>query len=67
LNFVVLFSSIASDIGLFGQYDYSAANAYLDALAATMNQSGVRTSSINWPAFRGAGMAARSTSPNCLP
>jgi len=26
-----------------------------------MNQSGVRTSSINWPAFRGAGMAARST------
>ena len=55
-----MFSSIASDIGLFGQFDYSAANASLDGLATSMNQAGIKTSSINWPAFRGAGMAARA-------
>ncbi len=60
IEFVVLFSSIASDIGLFGQYDYSAANAFLDGLAESMNQSGVKTWSINWPAFRDVGMAARA-------
>ena len=61
LGFVALFSSIASDIGLFGQYDYSAANGWLDGLATTMNQAGVKTTSINWPAIRGVGMAARTS------
>jgi len=60
IGFVVLFSSIASDIGLFGQYDYSAANSYLDGLSEQMNASGLNTFTINWPAFSDVGMAARS-------
>ena len=61
-RFFVFFSSIASDIGLFGQVDYSAANAYLDGLAATLHRSGTPAYSLNWPAFRDAGMAAKTAS-----
>ena len=59
---VVFFSSIASDIGLFGQFAYSAANNYLDGLCQQMKQarSETRVFSVNWPAFRDVGMAVRS-------
>jgi len=59
---VVFFSSIASDIGLFGQFAYSAANNYLDGLCQQMKHAGTDTQifSVNWPAFRDVGMAARS-------
>jgi len=60
---LVFFSSIASDIGLFGQFAYSAANNYLDGLCHQMKHesaSNTRTLSVNWPAFRDVGMAVRS-------
>ena len=66
-RFFVFFSSIASDIGLFGQVDYSAANAYLDGLAASLHSSGTPAYSLNWPAFRDVGMAAKiSSSENTI-
>ena len=57
---VVFFSSIASDIGLFGQFAYSAANNYLDGLCQQMRDNPAEVFSINWPAFRDVGMAVRS-------
>ena len=60
---LVLFSSIASDVGLFGQFAYSAANNYLDGLCRQMKHDpvgGARVYSVNWPAFRDVGMAVRS-------
>lgn len=60
---VVFFSSIASDLGLFGQFAYSAANNYLDGLTQQLTRDpaiGTKFFSINWPAFREVGMAVRS-------
>ncbi len=59
-RFQIYFSSIASDLGLFGQVDYSAANAYLDGLAQRLHQDDVPSFAINWPAFHSVGMAART-------
>ena len=56
----VFFSSVASDLGLFGQVDYSASNAYLDGLALQLRERGVQSYAINWPAFHSVGMAART-------
>ena len=62
LDFVVLFSSIAS-LGAVGQLDYAVGNAFLDAFAADRNRrvkagecSG-HTVSINWPLWREGGMS----------
>ncbi len=62
LNFVVLFSSVASIKGNIGQVDYAAANAYLDGyveyrdhLVAKGKRSG-RTIAINWPLWAEGGM-----------
>ena len=60
---LVLFSSIASDVGLFGQFAYSAANNYLDGLCRQMKHESTGSAkvlSVNWPAFRDVGMAVRS-------
>ena len=57
-DFVVLCSSVASIIGLPGQADYTAANAFLDAFAAQRNRDGrSRFVSINWSAWQEVGMA----------
>ena len=61
LDFIVLFSSISADLGLFGQVDYSGANNILDGLAQSFAQRGLPIVSINWPAFDGVGMAARTS------
>jgi len=61
LDFLVLSSSISSILGEFGQVDYCAANAFLDAFAH-YNQArrGPFTVAINWDAWREVGMAVNT-------
>jgi acyl transferase domain-containing protein/thioesterase domain-containing protein len=56
----VLFSSVSSILGLPGQADYSAANAFLDAfaLARAARRPDHRTLSIDWNAWKDVGMLA---------
>ncbi|HTQ36348.1 MAG TPA: beta-ketoacyl synthase N-terminal-like domain-containing protein [Steroidobacteraceae bacterium] len=57
LDFLVLFSSVASILGLPGQADYTAANAFLDAMAhARVARGAGRTLAIDWNAWQGLGM-----------
>ncbi len=58
LDFVVLFSSVSSVLGLEGQIDYTAANAFLDSFAtANTFQSRTHVVSVGWNAWREIGMA----------
>ncbi len=57
LDFLVLCSSRSSILGGFGQADYSAANAFLDAFAHFHNgRNGSLTVSINWAGWQEVGM-----------
>jgi acyl transferase domain-containing protein/thioesterase domain-containing protein/acyl carrier protein len=61
LDFFVLFSSVSSILGLQGQVDYTAANAFLDAFAeGRSGRRRGRSVAINWGPWREAGMAARA-------
>ncbi len=61
LDFFALFSSVSSLLGLEGQVDYAAANAFLDSFAASRSATGAcRTVAINWGAWQEVGMAARA-------
>ncbi len=61
LDVFILFSSVSSFIGLPGQVDYAAANAFLDAFAIDRaSRAPGRTVAINWNAWRQIGMAARA-------
>jgi len=61
LDFLVLFSSLSSVLGDFGQVDYSAANAFLDAFAHyNIQQNNIPTVAINWDTWRDTGMALRA-------
>lgn len=55
---LILFSSIASLLGLPGQGSYAAGNAFLDAIAAYRRAMGGRATSINWGPWRDIGLAA---------
>jgi acyl carrier protein/NAD(P)-dependent dehydrogenase (short-subunit alcohol dehydrogenase family) len=58
LDFLVLCSSTHSVTGRFGQVDYCAANAFLDAFAHYYSsRHGVCTVSINWDGWQDLGMA----------
>ncbi len=59
LEFFIAFSSISAVLGLEGQVDYTAANAFLDAFVERKRRtSTVRAISVGWNAWRDVGMAA---------
>ncbi len=69
--FVLLCSSHNALLGRFGQVDYCAANAYLDAFAdaqAAAGEQGAATRwiSVNWDVWSGAGMAVDTDLPEQL-
>jgi acyl transferase domain-containing protein len=67
LDFFVLCSSLASVLGGAGQSDYTAANAYLDAFANDYRRrTGAFAISIDWDAWRDAGMAVDTALPRGL-
>lgn len=58
-RFIVLFSSISAYAGLAGQFDYAAANAFLDALAQRNGLvEGPYTVAVDWSQWQEVGMAA---------
>ena len=60
LDHFVMVSSLSSAFGNPGQINYSAANAFLDGLAACRRQEGLPALSYNLAAVADAGMAARN-------
>ena len=60
VDFITLFSSVSSVLAPPGQVDYVAANAFLDAYAASRRDA--RVVAINWGPWRNIGMAARVSS-----
>ncbi len=63
LDFLVLFSSISSVRGDFGQVDYCAANAFMDALTHQLRDHGRPSICINWDTWQEVGMAAHAELP----
>lgn len=57
LDFFVVYSSVSAVMGLPGQADYAAANAFLDAWAEEARRRGVPATAVGWPAWREVGMA----------
>jgi acyl transferase domain-containing protein/acyl carrier protein len=67
LDFLVLCSSLSSIVGGFGQVDYCAANAFLDAFAHhNTNRNGTFTLTIGWDAWQQVGMAVNTAVPEEL-
>lgn len=57
LDFFVAFSSVVGTLGNPGQYDYAAANGFLDAYAAQRHAQGAKGwRSIGWPLWSSGGM-----------
>jgi malonyl CoA-acyl carrier protein transacylase len=57
LDFMVLFSTVATFLMNPGQTDYTAANAYLDAFSEYRNMQGKYTAALNWVTWKETGMA----------
>ncbi|EZH71968.1 hypothetical protein ATO12_04945 [Aquimarina atlantica] len=72
LDFLVLFSSVASQIGNVGQADYAVANGFMDQFAVYRNhlvlkdQRQGHTLSINWPLWQDGGMQIDQASQEIL-
>ena len=60
VDFFIMCSSRSSILGGFGNVDYCAANAYLDAFAHYKSAHGVPATSINWDAWQSVGMLVKS-------
>ncbi|MBL8150529.1 MAG: SDR family NAD(P)-dependent oxidoreductase, partial [Blastocatellia bacterium] len=58
LDFLIMFSSIASIFGSAGQANYAAANAFLDQLSHYRRLAGYPAITINWGPWAEVGMAA---------
>ena len=65
-EFIVLCSSIGTLVGGMGQSAYTAANAYLDAVAHAAPESGPEVLAINWDAWQEVGMAVDTILPERL-
>ncbi len=64
LDFFALYSSMTSIVGGFGQVDYCAANAFLDAFAhSKLTQPSPFTVCLNWGPWQEVGMAAQTAIP----
>ncbi len=60
-DFTLLFSSVSSELGLSGQVDYTAANAFLNAYAQyKTDHEGINTIAANWGIWADTGMASES-------
>ncbi|MCC5616010.1 SDR family NAD(P)-dependent oxidoreductase [Nostoc sp. CHAB 5836] len=67
LDFFILVSSNSSIVAEFGQVDYCAANAFLDAFAhSNAAKQGRFTTSINWDTWQEVGMAVNTKLPQRL-
>jgi amino acid adenylation domain-containing protein/non-ribosomal peptide synthase protein (TIGR01720 family) len=60
LDFVVICSSLASVIPEVAQFDYSAANAFQDAIAYQYQHHKAQVIAINWDTWKDSGMAYNS-------
>jgi acyl carrier protein/NAD(P)-dependent dehydrogenase (short-subunit alcohol dehydrogenase family) len=60
LDFVVIFSSIASVLTPFGQVGYAAANAFLDAYTFSKSHYNGKYTVINWSDWLDVGMAVKA-------
>lgn len=58
---LILFSSVASLLGLAGQGNYAAGNAFLDSLAHYRRAHGGRSTVINWGPWSEIGLAAETS------
>jgi phthiocerol/phenolphthiocerol synthesis type-I polyketide synthase E len=63
LDAFVLCSSVTALAGGFGQVDYCAANAFLDAYARSLRAPRTRVVSVNWGGWLEVGMAAEVQAP----
>jgi NADPH:quinone reductase-like Zn-dependent oxidoreductase/acyl carrier protein/SAM-dependent methyltransferase len=64
LDYLLLFSSATTFLGNPGQFNYVAANAYLEGLARKAQQAGVPAVAVAWGAIEDTGYLARNIQNN---